>query len=372
MSGLHRPILRWTRFDSDSHGTGPEKRTAQITELIAAAGLEAEMMRPPAAFPRWRTWLAGLAARRRFGARASVDRAGIGLLGYRTLFYGDAIARHRGARVLLWETTYDTLLPEMAKADGFRIVAAPHNLEALVSEQVFADSAYDPTDDLGAEVQRLALASAVFTIAKEERWFLEARGLAPDYLPYFPDTVLARECAAVRARRAARVGARGEITGPLLLLGAAFNPATARGMQAQLAWLAELGQDAPPVIVAGPQTDTLLASFRSPRVELLGRVSRERLVDLLVACSAMLIHTNGGAGAVTRIPEALLSGVTLIANPNAARDQHGTAGVAEYSTPAEFHTLCRGPHHLPPAPAAPVAAASRFQAQLRTLVGQSA
>ncbi|MBI5771141.1 MAG: glycosyltransferase [Verrucomicrobia bacterium] len=369
MSSPPQPLLRWTRFASDPHGTGPEKRTAQITGLITAAGLAAKTMRPPASFPRWRAWLAGVQARARFGACAGVDRAGIGLLGYRTLFYRDAIARHRGARVLLWETTYDTLLPAMARAAGFRLVAVPHNLEALVSEQVFADPAYDPTEDLGAEVRRLALADAVFTIAKEERWFLEARGLAPDYLPYFPDPVLARECAAVRARRVARVDARGEISGPLLVLGAAFNPATARGMQVQLSWLAELGPTAPSVIVAGPQTDTLLASFRSPRVELLGRVSRERLVELLVACSAMLIDTSGGAGAVTRIPEALLSGVPLIANPNAARDQHGTAGVAEYTTPAEFHALCRGPHALPPAPPAPAAAAARFQARLQALVG---
>lgn len=358
------PLLRWSRFDSDAHGTGPEKRTAQISELLSSAGIEVSNMRPPARLPRWQTWLAGTRARLKFGAHASVDRAGIGLLGYRTLFYRQALATHRGAPVLLWETTYDTVLPALARAAGFKVVAVPHNLEALVSEQVFADSNYDPTSDLGAEVHRLALADAVFTISKEERWFLEARGLTPDYLPYFPDRPLAAECAAIRARRSALADSSGAVTGPVLMLGAAFNPATARGMAAQLGWLAEQSDAAPAVVIAGPQTDTLLAQYRSPRVELLGRVTREHLVRLLESCRALVIHTTGGAGAVTRIPEALLSGVPIVANPNAARDQQGTAGVSVYATPAEFVTLTRSPLSLPPAPLPPTAAGARFQQTL--------
>ena len=123
-------LLRWTRFESDSAGTGPEKRSAQILALCTDAGFAVHDMQPPARLPRWRTYAAGLGARRRFGRHASVDRASIGLLGFRAAFYRNALSRHQGARVLLWETTYDTLLPAFARDAGFRVIALPHNLEA--------------------------------------------------------------------------------------------------------------------------------------------------------------------------------------------------------------------------------------------------
>jgi hypothetical protein len=357
-------LLRWTRFASDSHGTGPEKRSAQILHLCEAAGYELSDMKPPARLARGRTWTAGLEARLRLGSHAPIDHAGIGLLGYRTRFYHEALAAHRGARVLLWETTYDTLLPTLARAAGFKIIALPHNLEALVSERVFADPAYDPLSDLSGEISRLGLADAVFTIAKEERWLLEARGLTPQYLPFYPDPALAHECALIRQQRAAAPRA-----GPLLLLGAALNPATARGMALQLEWLAGLGPAMPAVVVAGPETDTRLAAHRSPRVELKGRVSRPQLIALLQSCSALLIHTRGGAGAVTRIPEALLAGVPVIANSNAARDQHGTPGVHVYDSIGEFRALVLAPPQLPPAPLPPAAASARFVQEISRLAG---
>lgn len=262
--------------------------------------------------------------------------------------------------MLLWETTYDTLLPEMAHAAGFKIIALPHNLEALVSERVFADQAYNPFADLAAEVDRLARAEAIFTIAKEERWLLEARGLEPDYLPYYPDPVLVDECGAIRRKREARADAGGAVAGPLLLLGSAFNPATARGMREQLRRLKANGLPPGGVTVAGPRSDEVLADEKVPGIQLLGGVSRERLVGLLETCTALLIHTVAGAGAVTRIPEGLLAGLPIIANPNAARDQHGVSGVHVYETAAEFEALARKAWPIPPAPSRPTAAEARF------------
>ncbi len=368
-SAPSRPrLLRWTRFASDPNGTGPEKRSAQIKELAEAAGFTLADITPPASTPRLPTLLTGLGARLRYGARASVTHAGIGLLGFNTLFYRQALAAHRGARVLLWETTYDDLLPDIARRAGYRVIALPHNLESLVSERVFADATYDPIPDLAAEVRRLRRADRVFTISREERWLLEARGLEPAYLPFFPTAALAAECARIRARRETLAGPDGRVPGPLLLLGSAFNPATARGMKHQLAWLRAAGSTAAEVVVVGPQSDVVLADFAAPRVRILGSVSRERLVTLLETCSALLIHTHGGGGAVTRIPEALLSGVPIIANSNAARDQHGTPGVHSYETAAEFAALAASPPPIPPVPSPPLSAFRFFQDALSALV----
>ena len=269
--------------------------------------------------------------------------------------------------MLLWETTYDVLLPTLAKEAGYKIIALPHNLEALVSEQVFANPSYDPFSDLADEVHRLALADAIFTISKEERWLLEARGLAPHYLPFYPTAALAEECALIRNKRSAFALSDPHNPRPLLLLGAALNPATARGMSVQLGWLAEMGEGAPRVVVAGPETDTRLAAHRSPRVKLLGRIPRPPLVALLESCAALLIHTTGGAGAVTRIPEALLAGVPVIANANAARDQYDTPGVNLYNSPAEFRALALAPPSLPPVPLPPTAACTRFVEEISRL-----
>jgi len=364
------PLLRWTRFASDPHGTGPEKRSAQIKALCSEAGYSIEDLDANGTFSRARIWWAGIQARRRFGALASVDRAGAGLLGYRTLLYRRALDAHRGTRVLLWETTYDTVLPTLAKAAGYHVIALPHNLESLVTEAAFAQSTYDPSVDLAAEVRRLALADALFTISKEERWFLEARGLSPHYLPYFPDAALAHECAAIRKTRLDRTNAQGAVTGPLLLLGSAFNPATARGMSAQLQWLAD-GPARPEIIVAGPQTETALSAHAAPHVRIRGRVDRATLVEIMGQCSALLIHTTGGAGAVTRIPEALLAGIPVVANANAARDQYGVAGVHVYDSPSEFRELVRAPLPIPPPPSAPVLAITRFQTEISRLVTAS-
>lgn len=367
MSTSPPTLLRWTRFASDPYGTGSEKRSAQIHALCEAAGFAVADMHPPSAVPRWRAWLAGLPVRWQLGARASVDRAGVGLLGYRALFYREALARHSGARVLLWETTYDTLLPKLARAAGFRIVALPHNLEALVSEAAFADAAYDVFRDLGAEIARLGLADAIFTIAKEERWLLETRGLHPHYLPYYPDPELEEDRRRIRDARLARAHSDGCIAGPLLLIGSAFNPATERGMRWQLEQLRAAGQLAAGVVVVGPQTDARLADCTASGLRLLGSVPRDVLAQQMATCSAVLIHTFGGAGAVTRIPEALVAGVPIIANANAARDQYGTPGVHVYDDAAGFCTFTRAALPIPPSPSRP-AAEGLFQSVLQRLV----
>jgi hypothetical protein len=364
-------LLRWTRFASNAQGTGPEKRTAQILELVRAAGYDLSDMVMPPAVPRIPGMLAGFAALLRHGTRASVDHAGAGLLGYRSIAYRQALAAHSGPKVLLWETTYDDVLPALAHDLGYRVIALPHNLESLVSDSVFRHRAYEPCLDLAAEIRRLRLADHVFTISREERWLLEARGLSPDYLPFFPTGELAAACATVRAVRQRSAETDGFVNGPLLILGSAFNPATARGMQHQLEWLRSDPATIRDVIVAGPDTDRLFAGLAGSRIRVMGEVPREQLVGLITGCSALLVHTIGGAGAVTRIPEALYAGIPVATNSNGARDQHGTAGVHVYGSEKEFSALVRARLPIPPCPPDPVASIHRFGETLRRLVPPS-
>jgi len=360
-------LLRWTRFASNPFGTGPEKRSAQIADLARNAGLELDDIKTPVKVSRVSAWCSGVGIRLRHGRHASVDNVGIGLLGYRHQMYEQALAKHTGAKVLLWETTYDDILPTLARAHGYRVVAVPHNLESLVSDSVFRDKTYEPGLDLAAEINRLRLADYIFTISREERWLLEARGLQPDYLPYFPTDALADECAKLRTMRQLKSAVDGFVDSPILIMGSAFNPATAQGMQIQLEWLSLERAKQRNIVIVGPETDRIFSDFASPNVTILGAVSREKLVELLGSCAALLVHTLGGAGAVTRIPEALLAGVPIITNSNGARDQYDTAGVYVYETTDEFIKLVDARLPVPPTPAQPTAAIERFSSILRHL-----
>lgn len=368
MSPANAPmLLRWTRFTSDPHGTGAEKRSSQIRGLCETAGFAIAEIQPPARAIRWSDRLVGLCVRFRFGRRVSVDGARLGLLGYRSRFYRDAMTRHHGARILLWETTYDTLLPTLARATGYRIVGLPHNLEALASEAAFRHPSHDVFRDLACEFARLGLAETIFAIAREECWLLETRGLHPHYLPYYPDPELEKDYLRLRAARLARCRPDGSIAGPLLLVGSAINPPTGRGMRWQLEQLRAAGWPAAGVVVIGLQTEKRLADFAAPGVRILGSVSWEELTRHLTTCAAVLIHTCGGTGAVTRIPEALVAGVPVIANGNAARNQYGSPGVHVYGDPAGLHDLIRAALPIPPAPQRPAVEERRFQSVLQRL-----
>ena len=364
-------ILRWSRFAPDPYGSGGEKRTVQLTELLEDCGIATNVMRPPAALPRLRTWWAGFRSRLRHGSNASVDGAGIGLLGYRTLFYRRALAEHTGARVLWWETTYDDILPDLARAAGYRVIAVPHNLESLVSDRVFRGVTHDRSAALGAEVQRLARADAVFTISREERWFLESQGIKADYLPFYVPRAIAADCARVRAARATRANTSPTTRGPVVLLGSAFNPATERGMRRQLEHLAASSAfSSTEIVIAGRDTERFFGSLRGDRIRVAGTLDQPRLEELMVEAAALLVHTEGGAGALTRIPEALAAGVPIIANANAARDQYGTPGVYVYETGEELNALVRARLPMPPAPPKPEAAEQRLVAVVRELAAR--
>jgi hypothetical protein len=217
------------------------------------------------------------------------------------------------------------------------------------------------------EIRRLHLADAIFTISKEERWLLEARKLAPHYLPFYPDPALAGACSRIRNARVAQVQADGSIAGPLLLVGSAFNPSTERGMRWQLEQLRAAGWPASDVVVIGLKTETRLADSAVPGVRILGSAHWEDLTRHLTTSSAVLIHTFGGGGATTRIPESLAAGVPVIANGNAARNQYGTPGVHVYDDAPGFHALIRASLPIPPAPPRPAAEENRFQFILQGL-----
>lgn len=359
------PFLRWSRFAGDKAAHGAAKRTRQIGELCQENGIPLAEMSPPASGARWSARLQGLFWRLRYGRALTLQPAGPGLIGYHLGFYRTAFRNHRGVRVLLWETTYDSILPRIARSEGFRVVALPHNLESLVLNPGENIGPPLPWRDLKAEAARLAMADAVFTIAREEQWLLDAFGVRAGCLPYYPpsDTIASSQTARARRVRTDKPA--------VLVMGSVHNPPTAAGMREVLAWLRDDRFSDVTVHVAGFNSDRLAGDCAHPRFVLHCEIDARQHDDLLATCSALIAHQIGGAGALTRIAELLAAGVPVLANPNAARSAQGMPGVHVYHDAASLRTLLRRPLAEPPTPVRPAADESDFIRTLRRLAGDN-
>ncbi len=227
--------------------------------------------------------------------------------------------------VLVDDPIYFEPLMDALRTHGIGVVAVCHNLESMASQQVAAG---DRLALLGREVELLRQCRAVVTISSEEAHWLEAWDVRAVHFPYFPVAPYVARHREVRRRRGGRPG-----QGAISLLNM-LNPQN-RSILEQVGALwrdSGLADTLGPLEVTGlglePQAGTaqVVAGVR-----LLGTLSDARLDDRLVQVGCMLCHQTGGSGALTRIPEALLCGVPVVASFNAARSYHHVPGVTEYS-----------------------------------------
>lgn len=207
-----------------------------------------------------------------------------------------------------------------------RIVAMPHNIEAVLPKKwpivVDFDTALRQLRD---ELAWLARADAVFCIGTLDRDLLQLFGIQAELLPYAPPEGRRAELLAIRARRNASPPASG-----LLILGTAHNQPTRAGMLEQLAMLRALtASTAPPVTLAGYGTD-LIADASVPGVRFAGPQSWPDLQNLIAGAGALWVHQTPMSGALTRITEALVAGLPVIANHWGARGHTAMAGMTVY------------------------------------------
>ncbi len=349
------PILFWTAFEPKPDGHGGNLRSLQLSELCREAGFRAEPVQRALAVS------APVRFARGFQAAIALRRAGV-RLGIRSWslagFYSSVVRRareaHPSALVLVWEDTTAFVVPWVARQLGLATIAAPQNIESLARNPVNLGL-------LRSEVAALALADHVFCIAEEESWLLANCGVKADFLPYFPPEVRRERLARIASRR----GARGTPGGPWLVVGTAHNQPTRQGMESLLQGLQSALGPRLRVIVAGFGTEALRGKVASDFVDIRGTVGDEELDTLMTEARGLIVHQDRGAGALTRIPEALLAGLPVVANRVAARGTRGCVGVHVYDTFSELASLLPSlnPGEVPGVPAS--AAAGRFQALLR-------
>jgi hypothetical protein len=251
-----------------------------------------------------------------------------------------------GGGVLAWENTDDPLLGVAARHLGWRVLAFPHNLNALYN------AASRPPDarlrDLSVEVAALATADAVYTIAPDENNFLRLFGVRAELLPYHPADDFYAELGALRKARSPRPD------GPVLILGSANNAHTREGMSAQLRALASAPETLRRrVIVGGDATERLAAEFPLPGVEFAGRIPAQRLEALMRELRTLWIVQSAGTGVVTRLLDFTLAGIPVFANSIAARAWERTPGVHILDEPTKFPTLLETLPWIVPAPSPP-------------------
>lgn len=218
---------------------------------------------------------------------------------------------------------YGPALARVAARRGLRVLALPHNVEALIAKGwPMVIDAGRAGRALAEEVGWLAQMEQVWCIGRLDCDIFQLFGIKARHLPYVPPPERLADLLAIRARR--------EQAGPgryLLILGTAHNTPTRAGMLEQLA----LARDLPPglpVRLAGYGTEALACDH--PRVQFMGAQDWPSLQSLLAEAAALWVHQAPMSGALTRIPEALAAGVPVLANGWGARGHGPLPGLSVY------------------------------------------
>lgn len=349
-----------TKFKLDPFGDGGSRRSVQIREILDAIpcsfsddGFVLPKNSGMVTLLRWAC--RSMVFINRYYPRRKIKTIGqyIGLIKYYALRLPVIYDRYAGTdTVFCWENTNDRDAVYLLKATGCTVIGLPHNIESLVSGCA--------VEDFDAEMDALRRCDAVFAISKEETWLLRLMGINSAYLPYYPPSDVESFLRSIRAKRAGRTNnARRQF----LLMGSATNIPTRLGMQTIID---QVPQDSEyDFIVAGYGTESLDCSGRS--VKFLGPLSNRMFEELLVTVDAMLVYQPPTTGALTRIPEMLISGIPVFANVDAARNFFGVNGLTVYDSFAElFRLLSEFEPCIPECPARDLKASDSFVNVIQT------
>ena len=361
---MTHPVMLVSRFHTGTwQGHGGVHRTAQVVEILGRAGLTIPVSPACDAAVTGSTGFGIAKSLLNYVARqipGNAERKARAVS--RAQFLSRARA-YPGCRAVIWEDTNDRAPSELSGGMGAKLIAMPHNVEAL-DPHIFGNRSHrERMRLLERELSTLRRADAVFTICLEEQWLLRACGIDAFCLPYHPPAGLETELLTIRARRL------GAGVGPVLILGTAKHLPTRRGMEEVLQWLNAMRN---PVnvkaIVAGHGTECFRPLFGGPDVVVRGAVSQEDLGELMVSAKAAIVHHHPSSGALTRIPEMLMAGIPVLANEDAARASM-TAGVHVYRDAKHLADLLGSELPPPKIPERPERQEATFIERVRSMAG---
>jgi hypothetical protein len=345
------------------YGAGGVWRRRQIDQILRRHGLEPLNMEPPPRASIPQKLRSAAAAKIRCGRGMLWTRVALASAAYSYAFYQHNAARSGVARVVLLEWGTDPVAFAALKDAGVKIVVTLMAVGSLWRERPSTISGAYPGMFL-TEIDSLRLADAVFCISREEQWLLSNLGIAAGYLPYFPDEERERALADERAARPARGGGS-----EFLICATRGNTDTVDSFREQATWIRESVPEGAAVFhVTGNQTESVRDIWSDPRFVFHGTCPEDEFVALKARCRAICLHSQKGLGAVTRVPDMLLAGLSVIANGPAARSFLDAGGVHVYDTRDEFGALLQTELPPPPTPRRPVALEEAFSDRVKSLV----
>ena len=316
-----------TRFKLDPFSDGGSKRSVQIREILEKNGIP--FTDDTFALPKNASWtqlirwsLRAISFIRRHYPKGAIKSLShyFGLVKYYALRIPVVLDKYKNQDVaFLWENTNDRDMLYLLKATGHQVIGMPHNIESLV----FGKS----VKALGAEISNLRHCDLIFAISKEETWLFRLLGLNAHYLPYYPPEEAESFLLSIRQERARR---ESNSCKKFALLGSATNIPTKSGMQSLVDYASTLDLSFE-LIVAGYGTESL-KEVSHPYISFRGTLSNEELKEMLVEIDGIIIYQPPTTGALTRIPEMLLTGIPVYANFDASRNYFGVNGIALYNT----------------------------------------
>jgi hypothetical protein len=324
-------------FKAKPFGHGGEKRSFQLETIINRIG-ESTAFVPP--HPDKRPWLQQYQVLSTIERTFSERNYKLPYRQYKTVNYRSKNRMHemvlsnpklKESKVVVWESTIPEYedFPKLVSSSGMKkVVACPHNIESLVEQPYYYWKQKHKMGRLGKEISYLKLCDEVFTISEEDQWLLQLFDINARYLPYYPEGIIIESLLKVRSLREKRIRDKCQ-TKQFLILGAAINPPTEKGMQMLLETISK--EDLPGISfnVAGFGTERF-SKYASDSVTINGSLSESELERQMVACDAIIINQGFSTGSLTKNIEFLVAGIPVICDEGSARSYQRFSGLYCY------------------------------------------
>lgn len=325
-------VLYHSIYAPNPYGHGGEKRSCQLQELHRENGMELIplQLKPDERLSITALWHSFWLMLRVYGFRGWKSRYFfMRHVKNISLIYSQIVDffQTKNADIFYWESTRDIwyILPFFAKKYNKRVVAFPHNLEALVGGQKSTLFTWNAEERFAREMAVLRDCEKVYAISNEETWLLQLMGVNASALLYELPVVVKEQCDKVAELR------KQSAKDYYLMLGSAINPPTRIGMKEVLQdWNCNV-----PLIVAGFGTEHL-KQYESGEVRIMGGVQDEQLLDLQVHCKALIVNQPATTGALTRIEEFLAADIPIYANENSVRSYRNREGIRIFNSVSEI------------------------------------
>ena len=332
-------ILHHSIYQANPYGHGGEKRSAQLKEYFAGKGDAVSSLRldlnvaPKFSYIikalYWVLKILGVRAwKNPYVFLRYVKHVAIWLPQLEKYFSQIDVT------TFYWESTRDTyyILPFIARKYNKKVVAFPHNLEALVPDQQSSLFRYNRKLAFKRELEVLGICDEVYCIASEESWLLRLWGINASFLPYLPPREMQKQLTEIKEKR------NEVVKKYYLILGFAINPPTLQGM---IELLENLKATTIPIVVAGYQTEQL-QSYATTTLRIKGTVTQEELQELMLGAKALLINQPPTTGALTRIEEFFQAGIPVYVNEASMRSYWNRLNVFCYCDFDELKKYCNG------------------------------